>query len=782
MSADGSNVELAAPLTGDSDAAIDFLFRWEASGPWVLTAIVPGDQAAAHIETRTFRPNQNAELGKWLDSWQGKANLYFSVNRPNKDLTDKATKEDIGWLIALHVDDDPRAGEDLAAERARILAKAQSFRPVPSIIVDSGGGYQSFWLLKEPVKIEDAAKLELYNKQLEILFSADHCFNIDRIMRLPGTINLPNKKKLAKGRKRALASIVQADWTLRYDLSEFSAAPADASVNGSGVPVKISGNLANVDLDELPAAVPDWVKAVILHGDDPTDATRYSGDRSKAVFGVACGLVRAGCTDDTIAGILLDEDYAISGHVRDQPNPTKYTERQIRRAREYAIAPELAELNADFSVVNEEGKTRIFEERLNDAFNPPRWEIKRWSFESFRDFHCDRFVEVGTDAKGRPITQPLGKWWLANPNRRKFKDVVFKPRGNEKPQEYNLWRGFSCDAVPGDWGLYRTHLFENICSGNQEHYDYLIRWMARGVQQPDAQGEVAVVLRGIRGAGKGVFTEGYGRLFGQHYLQVSNAKHLTGQFNAHLRDCVVLFADEAFLVGDKTHEAVLKTLITEGTNAVEAKGVDLVQAPNYVHLIMASNSDWVIPAGYRERRFFVLDVSDKKAQDHDYFAAIKKQLGEGGRAAMLHDLRNVDLSGFQVRRVPQTEALIDQQRRSLDPIEQWWLSILESGELPGATERAPRWCATAPMLEAARASSFELRYLGDGTLSTFLTANKDDKGLVGARRHRPTGKGPRGHLFNALGECRRRWTEKHRWQGTWGKASATDWGQGRELL
>ena len=36
-----------------------------------------------------------------------------------------------------------------------------------------------------------------------------------------------------------------------------------------------------------------------------------------------------------------------------------------------------------------------------------------------------------------------------------------------------------------------------------------------------------------------------------------------GNFNAHLRDAIVVFADEAFLVDDKEAEGVLKAMITE---------------------------------------------------------------------------------------------------------------------------------------------------------------------------------------------------------------------------
>ena len=53
------------------------------------------------------------------------------------------------------------------------------------------------------------------------------------------------------------------------------------------------------------------------------------------------------------------------------------------------------------------------------------------------------------------------------------------------------------------------------------------------------------------------------RILGQHALHISNSKHLVGNFNAHLRDCVLLFADEAFYAGDKAHVGVLNSLITE---------------------------------------------------------------------------------------------------------------------------------------------------------------------------------------------------------------------------
>jgi hypothetical protein len=78
---------------------------------------------------------------------------------------------------------------------------------------------------------------------------------------------------------------------------------------------------------------------------------------------------------------------------------------------------------------------------------------------------------------------------------------------------------------------------------------------------------------------------------------------------------VLLFGDEAFYAGDKKHESILKMLITEEMITIEAKGVDAEVSGNCIHLMMASNESWVVPAGMDDRRFFVLDVGDGAKND-----------------------------------------------------------------------------------------------------------------------------------------------------------------------
>lgn len=666
----------------DTNAAIGFLTRWTEVGPWTLTAIVPDSNS---IATQTFRGREQVTLmRRWINERQGTANLYFSVNPPNRDMNIKAMKVDIAALVALHVDLDPRIGEDIDIERERALKLLREFNPPPTVIIDSGGGVQGFWRLSEPEALdgteEAAQEVERYNLQIELMLKADSCHNVDRIMRLPGTINLPNKRKREKGRQPRLATVVEAHWDRVYELRQFTKAPRvqgrEATAAQPSTRVKLSGNLPVVDLEALPPAVSLRTKMLIVQGTDPDDPTKY-GSRSEVMWAVACELVRAGVDDDTIAAILLDRDLAVSAHVLAQPRPQQYVARQIQRAREFAIDPMLQQLNERHFVVEDHGgKVLVCSEAYNPAMR--RTKLSKQSFAAFRERYLDLRIKVGEDKDGNEVTMPAAEWWLRHPSKRKYLDIVFAPN-QELPNYYNLWQGFAVEAIPGDCGLFLAHIRENICGGNEEHYQYLVKWMARCVQHPDSPGEVAVVMRGPMGAGKSLFAKQFGAIFGRHFLQVSDSKHLVGSFNAHLRDCVVLFGDEAFYAGDKKHASVLKTLVTEELLVVEGKGVDAEVSPNFIHLILASNSDWLVPAGPQERRYFVLDVTDKRQQQSAYFAAVLDQLNTGGREALLHYLLTLDLTGFDVRAFPRTAALQDQKEHNWNTEEQWWFEKLSDG-------------------------------------------------------------------------------------------------------
>ena len=76
---------------------------------------------------------------------------------------------------------------------------------------------QCLWRIRNPVLIDSAdmiADCEARNRGLLNAFADDETevqgtWNIDRILRIPGTINLPNAKKRAAGRKTVRAGNVE---------------------------------------------------------------------------------------------------------------------------------------------------------------------------------------------------------------------------------------------------------------------------------------------------------------------------------------------------------------------------------------------------------------------------------------------------------------------------------------------------------------------------------------------------------------------------------------------
>lgn len=686
-------------LKGDTSTAVSFLRSFAPDGPWCLTSIDPDKRS---LETVTFTSIDEVEnMTRWIDFGNGHKNLYFHVNPVLGKLTKKADREKIAAVTYLHVDIDPKKGVDLEGEQQRILGLLTTglkrFKlPVPTFVTFSGGGYQAFWKLETPIEINGNVDLaedaKLYNKQLELLFGGDSCHNIDRVMRLPGTVNLPDAKKRAAGRVPVLARVVQdnLDAGAVYPLMMFTKAvltSSDLKAHEDGL--QISGNVSRIlNVDELKQwNVPDTIQIIIAQGKDPDRPKQGDNSRSAWLWHALCEMARCDVPAEVMYAIITDPEWPISASILDKGRLAEAeARRQIARAIQFAVNPALLQMNSDHFCAIIGGKFRIATRTLDPITQRESWVP--WEKGTFKDFYETEEVEVAKTKDGKPIMENKAKWWLSLPQRRQYKGVIFAPAASIETSGYfNSWQGFQVDAKPGgDCSLFLEHCRDVLCSGREDLYQYLLGWMARMVQEPGKPGEVAIVLRGDRGAGKSFFATVLGSLFGTHYMAVSNSAHLVGNFNSHLRDIVFLFADEAFFAGDKRHESVLKTIITEPRLVIERKGVDVETSANCIHLVMASNDFHVIPVGRKERRFLVLEASRKRVQDFDWFNRISAQLDDGGREALLHFLLTYDLSNFNVRSVPQTDELNQQMKLGHSHQEAWWKRQLEEGSLGGIGE------------------------------------------------------------------------------------------------
>jgi len=156
---------------------------------------------------------------------------------------------------------------------------------------------------------------------------------------------------------------------------------------------------------------------------------------------------------------------------------------------------------------------------------------------------------------------------------------------------------------------------------------------------------------------------------------------VTGRFNSHFRDCLLLQADEGVWAGDKAAEGKLKDLITNDYQWVEPKGIDPFRVRNCTRLLVTGNPSWVVPAALEERRFAVYEIGEERLQDREYFGELLDQLDNGGREALLYYLQNFDLNCVDIGVVPKTESLFEQKLESLDDVQSWWYEKLQEGRL-----------------------------------------------------------------------------------------------------
>ena len=344
----------------------------------------------------------------------------------------------------------------------------------------------------------------------------------------------------------------------------------------------------------------------------------------------------------------------------------------VEAVREEIKEERLPKMLREWAFVHVEGSARVMREDLNKD------NLVLYKLDDLKKEHMNCRVLSGDE---KPKLINLVDMWLEHPERRTYAaGLTFAP-DMQALQRYNLWRGWSYEGREGDVQPWLDFVTDVIADGNAVYANYIVAWAAQMIQKPMTKVGVGLVLRGRKGTGKTKFGEMLGGLVAAHHKIVSRAEHITGNFNRHLEDTLLLQADEAYWAGAKASEGALKDLMTNDKIQIERKGVDSYTAPNYTRILFTSNEDYVVPASLDERRFAVFDVGNSRQQDSEYFAGLTAWYEAGGANALIHYLRNFDLTNINLRLVPQTEALTDQKLEALDNVTAWIYNCLQTGEM-----------------------------------------------------------------------------------------------------
>jgi hypothetical protein len=326
------NQKPKAKIETRTEVAVSILWSLDPTGRHDLAAIDPflPEGHPGKIEAATFGPSQRGAASAWIEARQGSRNLYTSVNRAaaNAATNARLAKKDIGTLLAVVLDIDPTkikdgdpTGENFKLERARLLNLVSSLATVecpPTLVVDSGGGYQAWWQLAEPLRAtaENVALVEGIGRTIQQRYGGDSIWDASRIMRLPGTINVLSPDKAAQGRAPTLASVLPLSTGVAVTLDALRAwAPPTA------LRAKPNAKLPEIDMEaiceaddyaELPLELRKRFEAA--RDKDPVLDKLWNGTPAKEqsdtspsgyAFALAGRLGRAGGFTATEFGMLL---------------------------------------------------------------------------------------------------------------------------------------------------------------------------------------------------------------------------------------------------------------------------------------------------------------------------------------------------------------------------------------------------------------------------------------------------------------------------------------------
>ena len=679
----------------DTHPALAFLGAFHGDGKWNLVAIKPGDIRGTSFSAA---PKRDSAALAWIERWNkaGYA-IYFNPNPLKHDICSKAPKSEVATAEWLWVDLDPPKGitpEQLEAWRVERLQELNEGKPEglppPTWFIDSGRGFWRYWKLKEPAEVDGfgpATQLvESYGKGIELAFGpgADNCRNIDRIARLPGTINHKTGEQAEvighwPERQYALEDFprVEVDEPQEPAQEPVGGAPASKSPASKSPASKSPASKSPASkspasnepkfeydpkfaVEDLPADLRALVKTGCY--------SDYGNDRSKAVFACAVKLILHGTKLGNITSALLNPEYKISEHVLDQPRRAKqYAVKQVEKAWKWI------ENDKKHSAGERIGKSAI---GMDDFY--AIMKTHGYMFLPAMDYWPAASVNsqvpaVAIMVDGRPVTIPATAWldrhrhaeqttWfpgepLIIKNRLIVEGGIIEQEGVSVLNLYIPPRIKLGDATKA--GPWIAHL-ERIYPNDAEH---ITKWFAHRRQRPGEKINHALVLGGPPGIGKDAITAALRQAVGPYNFQEVSPKQIVERFNKFLKGTVLRVSemrDQGEVDLFALYEAMKTMLATPPeTVRIDEKGLGEYYIPNCVGVIITTNhraNGLYLPED--DRRHYVT-WSDCKAGDFTkgYWEEFWAWYEREGYAHVAAYLDSFDLTGFNPKAPPlKTEA------------------------------------------------------------------------------------------------------------------------------
>ena len=158
--------------------------------------------------------------------------------------------------------------------------------------------------------------------------------------------------------------------------------------------------------------------------------------------------------------------------------------------------------------------------------------------------------------------------------------------------------------------LYKQ-FFTHLVKGHKESFEYVLKWLSNALRD---RNYCVLTAIGNQGIGKGVLGEIMRLLVGEKNFHTSDTRLITKDFNKQFKNKRIVFCDEIQILKVE-HVNKFKALINDMIE-IEGKGENAVEVKNYASIYIASNNFDSIRLTDDDRRFSIIELTDKKLIGH----------------------------------------------------------------------------------------------------------------------------------------------------------------------
>lgn len=648
-----------------------------------LVAILPDAPKTTMPHGKYFGTDIDAAL-RWAANANGNGwGVYWTLNYVGPSVGTKPSKKDIQAARGAHCDIDPPK-DGSAWDKGEVIGALTEHNVPPSLIIDSGNGVQPVWLLDSAAR--DWAEIEAANIGIRDKFKGDpHCHNIDRLLRVPGSVNYPNKAKRDSGRVPCMASWVQDDTGQRYQPTDLAAAfpPVKRknndknTNNGSGLKSKNGERLAAIKRGD------NWHDNMLRL----TASLTRQGLSTDVILTMADGLTLPGYTvEETLADMRemiasarrnlghaepQDDD---SGEEKFDPETGEVSLGQRDEGRRENQRRENQEIGEGTNVVPT-AKILTLDDMVDDyvfilqgsQVAPLSCPQSVLALQDFKNAMAGSKHWVRPE-DSKPKALPVVSCWLEHQDRKEADTITFRAGGdliiaapNSNRPALNMWSPFKRPAAPADWESLAEPFVEHVRWLWGQDADKFLDWLAHIEQFPGVLPHYGWVhISRQHGKGRNWISSVLARVWrGYVAASLDLVAMLEGKFNGRLSRKILAIVDEINEGGNASyrHAQTLRQLVTAEHREINPKYGKQHVEYNSCRWLLFSNHAGAIPLTEDDRRFWVVS-HDGDAKPPAYYSKLYGALADPAFIASVTEfLRRRNIDGFMPgERPPMNEA------------------------------------------------------------------------------------------------------------------------------